>query len=108
MPEYSPNPVARTIAVVALLAAFVLVAVTIASSGGNSDQDGNGNMERVERTGPTKRGARAVENGVWVVREGDTLVKISEATEIDSDELVERNPGIDPQALIPGQRIALR
>ena len=51
---------------------------------------------------------RFVEEGVWIVREGDTLVSISEETGIDSDSLIDLNPDIDPQTLSTGQRIALR
>jgi hypothetical protein len=109
MPQQKPNQFARVIAVLALGAAFLLVIVTLASSGGDSnDGDSNGNDETVENTGPTAKGERALEAGVWVVGEGDTLVSISEETGIDLDELVSLNPDIDPQALIEGQRISLR
>ena len=49
-----------------------------------------------------------MKKGVWIVREGDTLGKISAVTEIDIDVLVQLNPDLDPQALLEGQRIALR
>jgi LysM repeat protein len=108
MPDYQPNPVARIAAVIALIAAFLLVIVVIASSGGESD-DGNGDDgAQVEATGPTKKGERAVDAGVWIVKEGDTLAQISEETGIDTDEIIQLNPDIDPQALLQGQRVALR
>jgi LysM repeat protein len=106
MPEPRSNPIARILAVVALGAAFVFVVAIIATSGG--DDEGSDDEEQVEQTGPTREGQRALDNGVWVVREGDTLVSISEETGIDLDELVELNPETDPQALITGQRISLR
>jgi hypothetical protein len=109
MPQQKPNQFARLIAVFALGAAFLLVIITIASSGGDSDDgESNGDGDTVENTGPTAKGERALEAGVWVVGEGDTLVSISEETGIDLDELVALNPDIDPQALITGQRISLR
>jgi hypothetical protein len=108
MPDYQPNPIARVVAVVTLIASFLLVIIVIASSAGESDGGGNGNGDQVEAGGPTKRGQQAVARGVWVVKEGDTLGQISEDTGIDTDELVQLNPDIDPQALIQGQRIALR
>jgi hypothetical protein len=108
MPDHQPNPVARIVAVVALIAAFLLVVIVIASSGGESDGgDGDGG-EQVEPTGRTQKGERAVEQGVWVVKEGDTLAQISEETGIETDELIQLNPDIDPQALPQGQRLALR
>jgi hypothetical protein len=106
MPERKTNYFARVIAVFALLGAFVLVIATIATSGG--DGDGDETETTAGNTGPTKAGERALEEGVWVVEDGDTLVSISEATGIDLDELVELNSDIDPQALIAGQRISLR
>ena len=110
MPERKTNYFARVVAVFALLGAFVLVIATIATSGGDGDGDGDGDGTEATagNTGPTKKGERALEDGVWVVEDGDTLVSISEATGIDLDELVELNSDIDPQALIAGQRISLR
>ena len=107
MPDYQPNPVARIAAVVALIAAFLLVIIVIAGSGGESD-GGNGDGDQVEATGPTRKGERAVEAGVWIVREGDTLAQISEETGMDTDEIIQLNPDIDPQALLQGQRVALK
>jgi LysM repeat protein len=107
MPDYKPNQVLRVFAVLALVAALVLVvAVVVASTGGSSDSGGNGSQ--VKTNGPSKRGRAAVSRGVWIVRPGDTLGKISEETGIDIDKLVQLNPDIDPQALLEGQRIALR
>jgi LysM domain len=110
MPQQKPNQLARVVAVAALGVAFLVVIVTIASSGGDSNDgsDSANDGETVENTGPTPKGERALEAGVWIVGEGDTLVSISEETGIDLDELVELNPDIDPQALIEGQRISLR
>ena len=106
MSQRKPNYVARVVAVLALFGAFALVIATIATSGGGDD-DGDSETT-AEQTGITKEGQKALNEGVWVVDEGDTLVAISEATGIDLDELVALNPDIDPQALITGQRISLR
>lgn len=105
MPESKPNQFARAFAVLGLVTAFLVVAFTIATWGGDDEGDGGG--DSTEQDGPSKKGERALEAGVWVVGEGDTLVSISEATGVDLDELVELNPAIDPQALSPGQRIVL-
>ena len=107
MPEYKPNPVARLAAVLALVAAVLVFIVLIATTG--SDEGDNGGTERrTEQNGPSKAGDRAVERGVWIVHEGDTLAQISEETGLDVDDLLQLNPDLDPQALIQGQRIALR
>lgn len=106
MPQRKPNQIARVLAVLALIGAFALVVAVIVTNGdGESDEDGT---EQTEQTGLTKSGERALERGVWIVEDGDTLVAISEQTGIDLDELVSLNPDIDPQALIAGQRISLR
>lgn len=105
MPQREPNQFARAFAVLGLITALLVVAYTIATWGGNDDAgDGDGGSEQ---SGTSKKGERALEEGVWIVGEGDTLVSISEATGVDLDELVELNPAIDPQALSPGQRIVL-
>ena len=107
MPDYRPNQFARVVAVAALVAAFFLIVFVIASSGGDSnDDDDSPSLE--QSSGPTKKGQKAVDSGVWVVREGDTLAQISEETGIDVDEILAMNPDLDPQVLIQGQRIALR
>jgi LysM domain len=107
MPDYRPNPIARVVAVLALIAAFFLVVFVIATTGGNSDDEDDSPAVE-ELSGPTPKGDRAVEAGVWVVREGDTLAQISDETGIEVDEILSMNPDLDPQALIQGQRIALR
>lgn len=112
MPERKPNYVARVLAVLALVVAFVLVVLTLASSGGSDDGDdgdnGGSGDDTTQSSGPTNKGERAIDAGVWIVGEGDTLVSISEETGIDLDELVSLNSDIDPQTLSPGQRISLR
>jgi LysM repeat protein len=107
MPDYQPNPVVRVFAVIALVAALILVVAVIATSGGGSDDGGSGSaQERSE--GSNKRTQRALDRGTWIVRSGDTLGKVSQQTDIDVDVLIQLNPDLDPQALLEGQRIALR
>ena len=42
------------------------------------------------------------------VREGDTLESIAARCGVDVDQIIELNPGIDPLALSPGQRVRIR
>ncbi len=107
MPDYKPNQIVRVFAVLALVAALGLVVVVVATSSGGSDGGGS-STSQAESSRPTKRGSAAISRGVWIVRAGDTLGKISEATGIDVDQLLQLNPDVDPQALLEGQRIALR
>ena len=109
MQDYKPNQIARTFAVCAVIGAFLLVIIVIAGSGGSSDSgSSDAGAQTTENTGPTPAGQRAVQAGVWVVHSGDTLAQISEDTGIDTDQLLQLNPDLDPQTLIEGQRIALR
>jgi LysM repeat protein len=109
VPQRNTNQIARILAVVGLVTVLLLVVITIATSGGDSGGGGGGNdTTQAPGNGPTAKGRQAVEAGVWIVHEGDTLTQISEQTGIDIDDLVDLNPDADPQALISGQRIALR
>jgi LysM repeat protein len=42
------------------------------------------------------------------VREGETLEAIAARCEVPLDQIIELNPGIDPLALTPGQRVRIR
>ena len=109
MPDYKPNQFVRAFAVLALIAAFVLVVAVVATSGGGSGGGDNGSAQvKSKSSGPTKRGRVALDRGFWIVHPQDTLGKISAATGIDIDTLVQLNPDLDPQTLLEGQRIALR
>ena len=105
MPDYKPNYFVRAFALLALIAALVLVVVVIVTSSGGSDDGDNGADGKAE---VSKVGRKAVRKGVWVVQPGDTLGKISVKTGIDETTLLQLNPDLDPQALLEGQRIALR
>jgi hypothetical protein len=107
MPDRKPNYFARVLAVLALVVAFMLVVLTLATSGGDGGGD-DGDDDVTTEQGTTRKGDRAVDAGVWILREGDTLTSISEETGIDIDDLEAFNPDIDAQTLSPGQRIALR
>ena len=105
MPDFKPNYFVRALAVLALVAALVLVVIVIAtSSGGSSDE----NNAKKGKSDVSKVGRKAVRKGVWIVQSGDTLGEISVKTGIDQTTLLQLNPDLDPQALLEGQRIALR
>ena len=107
-PERKPNQFARVAAVSALALAVLVVVVSIADSGGGSGgDDGGDDTEQTQAGGPSREGQRAIDRGVWIVGEGDSLTSISEKTGIDLDVLLELNPDVDPQRLGKGQRVAL-
>ena len=110
MQERQANPFARIVAVIALLTAFMLVAVVFVTDSGDSDNgDGNGGGNGDVVVGePTKQGQQALDRGFYVVKEGDTLAQIAADTGLELDDLVELNPQLDPQALIAGEQVRLR
>lgn len=112
MPKQGPSQTARVAAVGGLIAAFLIVLVIFATSGGD---DSGGKAAKVSggsaATGPDTSDPKirkALEKGEYEVREGDTLNGIAIATGIDEDTLITLNPDVDPQALLPGQRLKLR
>jgi LysM repeat protein len=105
MPDFKPNYFVRAFAVLALIAALILVVVVLVTSSGDSGGGDNGDGGQ---THVSKVGRKAVRKGVWIVHSGDTLGKISVKTGIDENTLLQLNPDLDPQALLQGQRIALR
>ena len=105
MPDYKPNYFLRAFAVLALIAALVLVVVVIVTTSIDSGDGDDGNGDKAE---VSKVGRKAVRKGVWIVQSGDTLGEISVKTGIDESTLLQLNPDLDPQALLEGQRIALR
>ena len=105
MPDFKPNYFVRALAVLALIAVLVLVVVVVVTSTGNSSGGDNGNAGGAD---VSKVGRKAVRKGVWIVHSGDTLGEISVKTGIDESTLLQLNPDLDPQALLEGQRIALR
>jgi uncharacterized protein YdeI (BOF family) len=111
MPERKPNQIARVAAVVALVAAFMLVTFTLFTVGNDSDGgggNGRGSGGQTVIGEPTPEGAKALERGFWIVKEGDTLAQIAADTGLDTDNLIELNTDLDPQVLIAGQHVRLR
>jgi LysM repeat protein len=93
----------RFLAPIAL--AIVLVAaavVVVASSDGGS---GGPDKTARARTATTKKVPR---RRTYVVKQGDTLLAISNKTGVPSARLIALNPGLDPQLLQPGDRLKLR
>ena len=110
MSERSNSQTARVIAILALIGAFIVVVAVIATSIGDSSSGSQETAITVPE-GPTEpttpAGEKAVARGFYVVKRGDTLIVISAATGVPQETLLELNPQLDPQALIPGQKIRL-
>ena len=106
---------ARLAAPVAFVVAATVLVVLVQR--GLEDVDGaSGTETGAVNTAPTETEGRdattetapARGRRFYRVRRGDTLESIAARFEIEVDELLELNPGIDPLALSPGQRIRVR
>jgi len=100
--------IARFLALAALIGAGVVVFVVVGS-------ETAGDEAAVERkaTGNNSGGQGSNQNQepkktAYVVQEGDTLTAIASENGVAVDRIEALNPDIDPQALIPGQKLKLR
>ena len=104
---------ARILAVLALAGAFAAVVIVVSSETGGDDakqrpaasQGKNGNGGQGGNGGNQDQSSQAK---VYEVQEGDSLTAIAEETGIPIETIEELNPDVDPQALIPGQKLNLR
>ena len=106
---------ARLAAPVAFFVAATVLVVLVQRGledvdGASGTETGAVNPAPTDTEGPAATTERAPARGrrFYRVRRGDTLESIAARFEIEVDELLELNPGIDPLALSPGQRIRVR
>jgi LysM repeat protein len=103
---------ARVLAPIAFLAAATLLVVLVQRA---LREDGNSTAQTAtaETVAVTTAPPETVANGeeparrFYRIRVGDTLQAIAERYETTVDELLRLNPGVDPLALTPGQRIRI-
>jgi LysM repeat protein len=84
--------------------AVVLVGVVVVVVGSSDSGSGDQGSARTA-TAPAKKVPR---KRTYRVKQGDTLTAISDKTGVSTARLVALNPGLDPQALQPGDRLKLR
>ena len=113
---------ARWMAPLALLAAFLAVALIVSgNTGGGSEEGTRSSAETSPKTGTTAKKAGSTGKSSttpkttttssgsrsYTVKSGDTFGTIAEATGLTVAELQELNPDVDPQALTVGERLRL-
>jgi LysM repeat protein len=114
MTDRPPNQFARFFAVGGLFVVFLAVIVIIATTSGSSNSGSNsssGSIAGSTSTGPDTSDPRiekALQNGIYVVQEGDTLTSIADATGIPVDTIQNLNPTTDPQILVAGTHLKLK
>jgi LysM repeat protein len=110
MPPRSRTP-ARVLAPAALVVCAVLFLFVVATSGGGgSEEKSDSANTQTQSTRSTERKPRPKRSkgSTYTVKAGDTLGSISEKTGVPVEQLQERNPDLDAQALVAGQKINLR
>ena len=101
MPDRRP---ARLLAPLALVAFVVLLVLIIGSGGGGSKSS----TTKSNRTSTTRTRPRAKPRNYTVKSSDTSLDSIARKTGVATDRLLQLNPSLDPQTLVPGQRIKLR
>jgi LysM repeat protein len=103
MPARSP---ARFLAPLALIAFFIALVVVVggSGSGGNSDTGPNRVATRTAAPKPKRKPKKPRD---YVIKQGDLLETIAQKTGVSVDRIQTLNPNLDPQTLVPGQRIKL-
>ena len=100
---------ARFLAPLALVAFAVALFMVVSSSNEGSDSATQGTPSAqprpASRHGGGRKGRR--KRRVYVVKAGDTPSGIAEKTGVTLEQLEKANPDLDPQLLVPGQRIKL-
>ncbi len=92
------SPVARLLALAAvILAVIALMIVFVTSLGGSDDEASETGATGAEACNP-KAGA-AVDAGYYIIKPGENLELIAARACTDADTLAELNPDIDPFAL---------
>jgi LysM repeat protein len=101
----SRSPV-RLLAPLALIAFGVAFVLVLSNSGVDKGQSrATPPTTATGTTGPVNKYAHRRR---YTVRSGDTLGGIAVKTGVDVTTLEDLNPGLDPQALVAGQKIKLR
>jgi nucleoid-associated protein YgaU len=105
--------VPRVLAPLAFFAAATLL-VLLVNSAMNAASDGEAEATPPAAPGPTATEPNTTvtvpraERRFYRIRSGDTLEQIAARFDTTVDDLLAINPGIDAQALTPGQRIRIR
>jgi LysM repeat protein len=106
--DTSQSSNARLAAIIALAVAFIVLVVIIVSSLGGGDGSGDHATRTVGRSKSVKPAANGSDRKIYVVKPGDTLIRIAHKVGIPVDRLQTLNPNIDQFSLQSGDRVKLR
>jgi LysM repeat protein len=102
---------ARILAVLALAGAFAAVVIVVSSETGDDASTRTPAATKAKNTDGGQGGGNQNQPDkakVYEVKEGDSLTAIAEDTGVPIETIEDLNPDVDPQALIPGQKLKLR
>ena len=109
-----PNWVARVVAPLAFFTAATVLVLIVngAMNAGNEGAEANPPAApppaAATETGPATTTVPRQQRRFYRIRSGDTLEQIAAHFDTTVEDLLRINPGIDAQALTPGQRIRVR
>ncbi len=101
---------ARALAVIALIAGFVVVLIVLSAALGGGDSEGDGGRDRGSsqgQVGPQSSPAKKTPK-VYVIQNGDTLTAIARQTGVSVTRIQRLNPDVDPLSLISGEKLKLK
>jgi LysM repeat protein len=99
---------ARLAAAAALAVAVAVVLVVLAGTLSNGDGGPAGGVPDNGTSAAESGSKRVAGPATYKIREGDTLSAIADETGVSVARIEDLNPGLDPQAITPGQKIRLR
>lgn len=104
-----PSSTARTLAVLALAAAFVVLVIVV-SAALNGDESEGGGSGRAHAQHVNHRESEAPKKvpATYVIKSGDTLTAIAHDTGVSVAKIERLNPEVDPQILIAGETLKLK
>lgn len=105
MRDISPSRILAPLALAACLLAVVIVATS--SMGGDDGAEPAASTQTATTTSTTSR-TSTTGRSTYTVKSGDSLSLIAEKTGVPVEELVQLNPGVDPQSLRTGQKLKLK
>lgn len=103
----APKSPARVLAPLALVVCALAFFYVIFSSGSGSGGGSSATQVTTSKPARTTSTTTPIKR-TYTVRTGDTLGGIAAKTGVSVEKLQELNPGLDPQALVSGQKIKLR
>lgn len=90
------------------LIALVVAIIVVASNSGYSGSGSTTTTSRPSTTSTNAQAAPKTHRRRYTVKAGDTLGAIAEKTGVSVATLEDLNPGLDPTALVAGQKLKLR